>query len=370
MTSESIVLTLVEASVPINWRKDRGAIRSPSEGARLASLLQRMATSGAVRPLYVTDRKFTVTATIKEGPDGGCRSQIVLTPTAPAQDKVVVAIKLTRDATGMRGKLSVALNPTALLVRNNACVTIADPSSGNEHSFPSSAPPVNQQLFSVGFYLLEALSRWRGDDTRPIFDVATRKEIAAGNFRISRLRWSAKFESPSPVGFLRVLPLLYGHMIPHGGSYIQLAEYRGLRSDFSVHAGGDRLSAVALRKLHGRKPLYSVRFSADNVVQPRTDVNDLTVASEPAALSAINVDIDVHTDGLRQMIKYARNRRPTAIGLNKSVPVATTAIAPTSHQLTVAIGRLSQDERANRTSLARWLIPEIVNRVLRFDILT
>ncbi len=320
-------------------------------------------------------------------PGGGGEAQIVLARVDEPTQQVRLSYKLVMAAgeDAESGWLTAEFNPTTILAGNNVHpATIADPETGEVSPYPSSDLTVMRQMHRLGFNLLAELRQQAMGTKHSLFRRNTISAIDSGHFHIIRAQWRAYLPTFDVPQFLQVLTALTGHHIRRGTGIIHLADHLGFSFEKHSHEKTDDLTGVLLKKKHGDKPLFSLRF-----YDKRKRIADMKQGKTllPAKVATIrdNVrfDITAHSEGVVAIANAAR-RRLKASGLmeergvvppkgdwiedflNGKVEASAwwleTAIFILSHQL--------KDGLLVRKSFAEWLVPYMINDMLRLDLIT
>lgn len=314
--------------------------------------------------------------------DGGGEAKIVLALVDQPAKRVYLKYKLVRPAGegSSRGWLTVEFSPTTILAGNNVHpATIADAETGEMYPFPSSAPKVMQQVFRLSFDLLEELHRQVTNSNRPLFHQDTQDAIRRGEFHLVRAQWCAYLPTPDVSRFLQLLGVLFGHTIAKGRGLIHIADHLGFDFDPFPNRQTYELNGVMLRKLHGTKNLFSLVF-----YDKRKRVADMKQGKSllPAEVATIreNVrfDITAHSLGIVAIVKKARRRleamleRGFPFGGDWTDDFLNGEIAPSAWWLERAILVLSlrlKEGAMVRKSFAEWLVPYMIDRVLRLKVI-
>jgi hypothetical protein len=135
-----------------------------------------------------------------------------------------------------------------------------------------------------------------------------------------------------------------------------------------------------LVKRHGKRLVYSIVFydKRERVAQMRQG-KTLTLEEVDAVNSHVRLDITAHSEGIEAIVAAARRRLKNLIkrdpGLFPSPwrdDFLNNDVRPTDWWLRCAIFVLSHfthDQELTRGSFAKWLIPHILRRILRMDVI-
>ena len=105
--------------------------------------------------------------------------------------------------------LITEFNPTTILAGNNVHpAAMADPKTGALGEYPSSHPETMQQIYRLGFDLLEELHDQATTGAETLYQPATAAAIRSGDFHLIRPQWSA------------YLPTRRSHVSPSRGSVV------------------------------------------------------------------------------------------------------------------------------------------------------
>jgi hypothetical protein len=320
-------------------------------------------------------------------PGGGGEAQIVLARVDEPAQQVRLSYKLVRAAgeDPESGWLTAEFNPTTILAGNNVHpATIADPETGVVSPYPSSDLTVIRQMHRLGFNLLDELRQQAMGTKHSLFRRNTSSAIDSGDFHLVRTQWCAYLPTPHVPQFLQVLTALTGHHIRRGTGMIHLADHLGFSFVKFRHEKTDDLTGVLLKKKHGKKPLFSLNF-----YDKRKRIADMKQGKTllPAEVATIreNVrfDITAHSEGVIAIAEAAR-RHLKASGLMEErggVPpegdwiedFLSGEVEATAWWLEGAIFVLShrlKDGPLVRTSFAEWLVPYMINNILRLNLIT
>jgi hypothetical protein len=339
------------------------------EADRIFDLLKCLCALDEEAPLLIAGRAHSILpagtgggSSWAERPEGGCQGQLVLAAVDDRDRRVRLRFKLLREKGG-NGRLTLSYDPTAMLTGADVHPTLAG-EQGAMISFPSSSPRVMREMFRLGPSFLESLQCLLLKSKIALFD----KAISENDIRIARVQLGVDLAPPDPDRFLQVLAITYGLWFSGDESAVQLATYHGLA--LQIRADGNVITAVTLRKAHGRKPLFTLNFT--NKASP--DGREAALTGETTAASnRLRFEITLHPDGVMQVISEARKRLkklgPNLLGARAKEFLAADP-EPTFWWLGPAIFILSHRPGGDiRTSFADWLVGYMLHEVLHLNVI-
>jgi hypothetical protein len=337
------------------------------EADRIFDLLKCLCALDEESPLFIAGRAHSILpagtgggSSWAERPDGGCQGQLVLAAVDDRDRRVRLRFKLLREKGG-NGRLTLSYDPTAMLTGADVHPTLAG-KHGAMISFPSSSPRVMREMFWLGPSFLESLQCLLLKSKIALFD----KAISDNDIRTARVQWGVDLAPPDPDRFLQVLAIIYGLWFSGDESAVQLATYHGLT--LQIRGDGNVITAVTLRKAHGRKPLFTLNFT--NKASP--DGREAALTGETTAASnRLRLEITLHPDGVMQIISEAR-KRLKILGADDAWTKEFMAADPESTYwwLARAIFILSHRPGGDvRTSFADWLVGYMLHEVLHLNVI-
>jgi hypothetical protein len=323
-------------------------------------------------------------------PGGGGEAQIVLARVDEPAQQVRLSYKLVGAAgeDPESGWLTAEFNPTTILAGNNVHpATIADPETGEICAYPSSDLTVMRQMHRLGFNLLDELDQQAMGTNRPLFRrkrYKTRAAIDSGDFHIVRARWRAYLPTSDVPQFLQVLTALTGHHIRRGTGIIHLANHLGFSFEKHSHEKTDDLTGVLLKKKHGDKPLFSLGFYDKRKRIAGMKQGKTSLPAKVATIrDNVRFDITAHSEGVVAIANAARRRLKASWLMEERGVVPpeedwiedflSGEVEATAWWLETAIFVLShrlKDGLRVRKSFAEWLVPYMINDMLRLDLIT
>ncbi len=192
---------------------------------------------------------------------GDCKGQIVLEPVDYPNDRVRIGFKLTKDPNGQSGRLTLTFNPAAMLAGPDTHPTLVNAKTGKAMTSPSSAPSVIDRLLGLGFHILEVVYQLLPGKKGKLFADDTWAAIMRGDIRIRRAQWDAYLTTRDRDKFLRLMTIMFAQPMASGKGVIELAGHLRLAFKYRTHPETHEVTGVALKKLQGKKPLYSLTFS-------------------------------------------------------------------------------------------------------------
>jgi hypothetical protein len=347
------------------------AVCSPSEDD------VRFFEGQAYRPVYANNRDPKTSCSWTQTEDGGGYGQVVLAWADQPRVRVRVAVKLVVAKDGRRAWLTVDFNPTTLTVGSNVHpAAFLDPPTGVAHLWPSSSWPAMTRAFRLGFAFLEAMS-----EPEPLFDAATKRVIARGDFHLVRVQYAATKAVTDVTDFLQVSTVIYEQTIARGRGIINNARHLGLRFKPYAHPDPDedRLSGLTLQKYHGTKPHVSVSFYDKLVrLQQMHQEGTLSLVEAQTVDQSVREDITAHSSFVLTIVAAAREKLANMDEADRQFfdflsPDQFLQGTPRSTVwwLQRAIYLLSHQRwrgRWVRYSFATWLVPFVEKEVLHLDV--
>ena len=314
--------------------------------------------------------------------DRGCSAEIFLEVCDEPAQQARIEITLTRrDDEPLLSWLTIDFNPTTILGGNNVYPAASRDPRDRVVRHPSSALSVVQRNLRLGFDLLDELYRQVLNASNSLYSACTRERVRQGRFRIFWAQWAAYLPTSDPVLFLQLIAVLYGQTIARGKGLIDLAAYLGLKRGRYTDDETDEVKAVLLRKLHGNRPVYSIDFydkrrRVSQVKQGRS----LTDPEKETVDNCVRMDITAQSDGVVAICTAARSRlkkwRQSRLGFAAwqwEAEFMADEIEPTAWWLERAVFLLSlswEQDRLIRRSFATWLVPHMLQKVLRLDVIS
>ena len=122
--------------------------------------------------------------------NGGVHAQIALASVEERAQRIYLTYKLEQPAYADSSSLIAEFNPTTILAGNNVHpAAIADPKTGALNEYPSSHPETMQQIYRLGFDLLEELHDQATIGAETLYQPATAAAIRNGDFHLIRAQW-------------------------------------------------------------------------------------------------------------------------------------------------------------------------------------
>ena len=158
-----------------------------------------------------------------------CDARIVLRCPSEPRRQVHVRYTLGYHAVARKTKLIAQFNPTTIVAGNNVGpVAIPEPWRAAP-AWPSSSLRVFGSMLRLGYDLLDAMHAQAFQGKRLFSRSST--DIRSGRFRVLRAQWAWYIPTPDRLGFLQLLPTIYGHTILSGKGTVDLAHHLGLIFD-------------------------------------------------------------------------------------------------------------------------------------------
>ena len=159
-----------------------------------------------------------------------CDARIVLRCPEEPGKQVHLRYTLEYHPVARKTKLIARFNPATIVAGNNVGpVAIPLPGRAGSPAWPSSSSPVFGSMLRLGYDLLDAMPAQAFQGKRLFSRSAT--DIRNGWFRVLRAQWASYIPTPDRLGFLQLLPTLYGHTILSGKGTINTADHLGLIFD-------------------------------------------------------------------------------------------------------------------------------------------
>jgi hypothetical protein len=387
MCTEQLIQDSIDVSVTLDERNDS----SRSEQDRIRKALERICHDRRAdvvvlfgrahkilrwRPAIPTSHSsFTTT-------DRGCSAEIFLEVCdEPAQQARIEVTLNRRDDDPLLSWLTIDFSPTTILGGNNVHPAAPRDPRGRVIRHPSSALSVVQRDLRLGFDLLDELYRQVSNASDSLYSAHTRERVRLGRFRIHWAQWAAYLSTQDPLLFLQLIAILYGQTIARGKGLIDLAAYLGLKRVRYTDDETHEVKGVLLRKLHGNRPVYSVDFydkrrRVSQVKQGRSLIDP----EKETVDHCVRMDITAQSDGVVAICKAARSKlkkwRQSRLGFAAwpwEAEFLAGEIEPTAWWLERAVFLLSlswEHDRLVRRSFAAWLVPHMLQKVLRLDVIS
>ena len=238
----------------------------------------------------------------------GCDARIVLRCPDEPRKEIHVRYTLAYHAVARRTKLIAQFNPATIVAGNNVGpVAIPVPGRAELTAWPSSSLRVFGSMLRLGYDLLDAMHAQAFKGQR-LFSKSS-AAIRAGRFRVLRAQWASYIPTPDRLGFLQLLPTIYGHTILSGNGTVDLADHLGLIFDPYPRDGTEERTGVVLQKRHGKKPAWSVVFYDKRArVAQMKQLKTLTEAEIAIISSSVRLDVTAHPPGIISTCKTAQRR--------------------------------------------------------------
>jgi hypothetical protein len=394
MPKEKLIFEPVVLSIPVHYPELTDPDSQVSEGARIRAFFSDIVGLDPTFPLLVSGQAHGILPGSSAGgdsrsfcnlrTDGGCEGRIVLAPLEPGNrsQRISLNFKLVKGQRD-QGWLTLSFNSTTIIAGDNVHpAMIPDPDTSEIVGWPSSSLAVVGLFFRLGFLVSESLFQQMTGSGRRLFDPPTWARIEEGAMHVVRTQFCAYLPSPNVSEDLKGLTVLYGQTIATGKGIINLATLRGLRfektyTDPHTH----EVESVLVVKTQGKKSMISADFynkdARSRDVRQRKGLSDSKAATVD---ENVRVDITLHSLGVKAVVRQARMRLKQ---MSKEAQALMTRISPeeflsgepqsTVWALERAIWILSvdpQDGKFFRRSFADWLVPYVLQDVLRLDVIT
>jgi hypothetical protein len=387
MSHEFLIIDSIVETTPIAWERPKTPppLRA-SEGDRLSAGLSRLCTLESDFPLLLNGRvHFPVhgpsgTRWLRRS-DGGCEGCLVLAPRDRPSRWIRIGFKLAKGRRPI-GWFTLDYVPTTVLAGDNVYpATLADVQTGEIAALPSSAPRVISHLYRLGFYVLDDLLQQATStqSRESLFDAITRDAIERGEPHVVRAQFSAYLPTDNVARFLQLMAVMFGQTIGARTGIINLADHLGLELNIYPDPKSHEVAGVMLRKKQGNKPLFSLVFYNKETRLRQMRQRKGLPADETATVSSnVRFDVTLHSQGVKALALAARrwlksipegNDDP-CVGLRdtflnrmteSSLWVLERAIFILSHR--------PEGDGFRRVSFAEWLVPYMLRRVLRLDVI-
>ena len=237
-----------------------------------------------------------------------CDARIVLRCPSEPRRQVHVRYTLGYHAVARKTKLIAQFNPTTIVAGNNVRpVAIPGAWRAEAPAWPSSSLPVFGSMLRLGYDLLDAMHAQAFQGKRLFSRSST--DIRAGRFRVLRAQWASYIPTRDRLGFLQLLPTIYGHTILSGKGTVDLAHHLGLIFDPYPRDGTEERTGIVLQKRHGKKPAWSVVFYDKRArVAQMKQLKTLTEAEIAIISTSVRLDVTAHPPGIVSICKTAQGR--------------------------------------------------------------
>jgi hypothetical protein len=324
------------------------------------------------------------TQLLSSGPGSACVAQIVFAPADEPEPHISVRCALIKNSTHEKRwgeyTFEVQVNdPTALLTGNSVLpATIADRDTGNI-PFPSSARPVNAIMNRLPFEFLATLHQQITGRDDALFDAMTAGAIKRGEFTIVRIRWHCNLSVENGERFFQLLALAFGHTISTPDGIHDLATHLGLRFRIRTDPESHRVTSVVFEKRRGKNSVYTIEFNHTKKAVVRRLFPGGPPDPETALdLGTVRLAITAHGPAIIDMGEEAQDALKN---YRKRPPKFLEAHLPTEQFLertpeqnawwleraiqVLAFRRTGELVRARRATFAEWLVPKMIDHVLR-----
>ena len=261
--------------------------------------------------------------------------------------------------------LIAEFNPTTIVAGGNV-VPATIPFGGSPRAWPSSSLAVYGAELRLGYNLLDAMYAQAFKGKRLFSRSST--DISAGRFRVLRAQWASYVPTHDRLGFLQLLPTIYGHTILSGKGTVDLAHHLGLIFDPYPRDGTEERTGIVLQKRHGKKPAWSVVFYDKRArVAQMKQLKTLTEAEIAIISTSVRLDVTAHPPGIVSICKTAQRRVEEfseACSWSKEfVEGRPEATAWWLERAVVALSCEMDGGRVARRSFAAWLLPRMLSDV-------
>ena len=238
----------------------------------------------------------------------GCDARIVLRCPEEPGKQVHVRYTVAYHPLARRAKLIAQFNPATIVAGNNVGpVAIPEPWTATSPAWPSSSLRVFGSMLRLGYDLLDAMHAQAFQGKRLFSRSST--DIGNGRFRVLRAQWASYIPTPDRVGFLQLLPTIYGHTILSGNGTVDLAHHLGLIFDPYPRDGTEERTGIVLQKRFGKKPAWSVVFYDKRArIAQMKQLKTLTEAEIAIISASVRLDVTAHPPGIISICKAAQRR--------------------------------------------------------------
>ena len=297
----------------------------------------------------------------------GCDARIVLRCPEEPGKQVHVRYTVAYHPLARRAKLIAQFNPATIVAGNNVGpVAMPEPWRAGSPAWPSSSLRVFGSMLRLGYDLLDAMHAQAFQGKRLFSRSST--DIGNGRFRVLRAQWASYIPTPDRVGFLQLLPTIYGHTILSGNGIVDLAHHLGLIFDPYPRDGTEERTGVVLQKRYGKKAAWSVVFYDKRArIAQMKQLKTLTEADIAIISTSVRLDVTAHPPGIISICKAAQ-RRMEALSeacswSREFVEGSPEATAWWLERAVVALSREMDGGRLVRRSFASWLLPKMLGEV-------
>lgn len=321
------------------------------------------------------------TQLLSSGPGSACVAQIVFAPPYQPEHHIALRCALTKNPTrariGFDNSFQVQFNPTALLTGNSVLpATIADRDTG-DIPFPSSALEVNEIVNRLAFEFLATIHQQITGRSDGLFDAMTAGAIKRGEFSIVRKGWHCYLPVESGERFFQLLTLTFGHTITTSDGIVDLATHLGLRFRIRTDPESHRVTSVVFEKRRGKNSVYTIEFNhMKKAVAQRPSRRDMTDPDKALVLGTVRLAITAHGPAIIEMgvkaqdaLKDYRRGSPGFLAQLPTKQFLERTPEQTAWWLERAINVLALRKKTSRVvrraSFAEWLVPEMIDEVLR-----
>jgi hypothetical protein len=330
-------------------------------------------------PVYAGSDDLASGCSWTEAGEVGGIGQVVLSPVGQSLARVRVRVKLVVAKNDKTARLIVEHDPTTMTIgMNYHPAAFIDPATEQPVFCPSSNWLAMGRAFRLGLEFLAVVAK------RNLFDKFTLRAIARGDFDLVRVQWAAWKPVKSAPQFLQLLTVVYDPRIARGSGIISNATHLGLEFDPRINRDTHRLDGVRIRKFHGNKLVFSVRFRLDDeevrLDRPNSSVDYLlTEAQAMMVKQSVREEITVCPEGIEIFVEKAQRTLKSwgEEGLKFFDFLSPEIFLSEEPQATLwGLQRsayiLSHQRRGGgltRFSFGSWLVPYIETDVLRFDVI-
>jgi hypothetical protein len=297
----------------------------------------------------------------------GCDARIVLRCPEEPGKQVHLRYTLAYHPVARKTKIIAQFNPATIVAGNNVGPTaIRVPCRAESPAWPSSSIRVFGAMLRLGYDLLDAMHAQAFQGKRLFSRSST--DIRNGRFRVLRAQWASYIPTSDRLGFLQLLPTIYGHTILSGNGTVDLAHHLGLIFDPYPRDGTEERTGVVLQKRYGKKAAWSVVFYDKRArIAQMKQLKTLTEAEIAIISASVRLDVTAHPPGIISICKVAQRRMEA---LSKACPWSREfvegspeATAWWLERAVVALSCEMDGGRVVRRSFAGWLLPKMLGEV-------